>query len=56
MRTFFKKHFRLARFLERLLKYYEKENGVKVEKTTSPIARLFLTHPFIYDRIRTFKR
>jgi len=45
-----------ARFLERLLKYYEKENGVKVEKTTAPIVKLFLTHPFIYDRIRAFKR
>jgi len=44
-----------ARFLERLLKYYEKENGVKVEKTISWVARLFLTHPFIYDRIRAFK-
>ena len=44
-----------ARFLEKLLKYYEKENGVKVGRTISPIARLFLTHPFIYDRIRTFK-
>ena len=44
-----------ARFLERLLKYYEKENGVKVGRTISPIARLFLTHPFIYDRIRVFK-
>jgi len=44
-----------ARFLERLLKYYEKENGVKVGKTISRVARLFLTHPFIYDRIRAFK-
>ena len=44
-----------ARFLERLLKYYEKENGVKIEKTISWVARLFLTHPFIYDRIRAFK-
>jgi len=45
-----------ARFLERLLKYWEKENGVKIEKTISPIARLFLTHPYIYDRIRAFKK
>jgi STE24 endopeptidase len=43
-----------ARFLERLLKYWEKENGVKGEKTISRVARLFLSHPFIYERIQVF--
>lgn len=45
---------KLARFLERMLVYEEKA-GEKISKHLSFVHAVFLTHPWVYDRIRYLK-
>lgn len=44
----------LARFFERLIDF-ERKDGVEISKDANFFSRIFLTHPWVYDRIRFLK-